>query len=695
MTTFEGETTAFAAGAVVGRYRLEVLLGRGGMAEVWRARDDVLGREVAIKTMRAAFASEEGVRERFLREARLAAGLDHPHIVPIYDVGQHGEVPYVVMPVVSGGSLAGLLQRGLPSRPRAVAWVVQIAGALDAAHAAGILHRDIKPANVLLATGERALLSDFGIARMAESATRLTATGQVIGTPDYMAPELARGEPASRSSDAYALAVLAWELLAGRPPYRGDSALSVLHQHVSAPVPQLARVRDDVPAALASAVERGLAKDPAQRPMPVQELAESLLAGLSAAEREEARDLAASAPITPRGGTQNILAAAPTIALPGGAGRPEARSENGQRRRRGRAAGLATVAVVVVGLGAWWLAGHQEKAGRSPEPSRMPSGEEQGAPIVPSLPNPESGSSADEVPPRQDGAAPASEPRAEPRGAVRPPAAFGPGSSATVRPVAGAIALRRVHEVLQRPSRPLASADFAELETVAAGLSGDAQRGELPHGLEAFARGGRALGAGDLDHARREANTVVRVFRDDPAAPPWLGLMSEALGAEAESWQLAAFYGDPAGLGPTQVPAGADGPKAVLARIVLASHHGDHGRALELGEGALGDATQAGNAWRLLALLVAQASGSGDMAAAERWFRTLVQTDAGADARVLRPLIDLVARDSREPARAAGFLRVACDGGVTELCGPGGPQRRFNDQRLPTRRRPLENRRPG
>lgn len=694
MSTSEGVAAAFVAGMEVGRYRLESLLGRGGMAEVWRARDEVLGREVAIKTMRAAFALEADVRERFLREARLAAGLDHPHIVPIYDVGQHGQVPYVVMPVVSGGSLAGLLQRGLPSRPRAVAWVIQIAGALDAAHEAGILHRDIKPANVLLGTGERALLSDFGIARLAESATRLTATGQVIGTPDYMAPELARGESASRSSDAYALAVLAWELLAGSPPYRGDTALSVLHQHVSAPVPRLTKVCEDVPPALASAVERGLAKDPAQRPMPVQELAELLLAGLPAAEREEARDLAASAPITPRSGTQNILAAAPTIALPGAAGRSGSRSPAGWER--GAKAGLLGAALVVVALGGWWFTSRAPgEVGGSPEALPAPVAAEPSGEVAPSSAEVDERALAADHPQPVGRTPTPFAGRPEPPRAVRPAGAQAPGSPGAVRPLVGALALRRVHEVLQRPSRPLGAADYVDLEAVAAGLSGDAQRGDLPRGLEAFARGGRALQAGDLDRARGEAKTVFGVFRDDPATPAWLGLMAEALEGDAEPWQLAALYGDPAGLGPSQVPAGADGPAAVLARIVLASHHGDHGRALELGEAALGEAMRSGHAWRLVALLVAQASGSGDVAAAERWFRTLLQADPGRDVRILRPLIELVARDSREPARAAGLMRLACDGGVTELCGTPGAQRRQDNQRFPARRRPLENRRPG
>jgi hypothetical protein len=265
-------------GRTLGRYRLETLLGRGGMADVWRATDTKLARTVAVKVIHATVAQDPQFAERFLREARVVASLEHPNILPVYDFGDEGGIPFLVMPHLAGGTLRDRL-RGSPA-PLAVAasWVRQLADALDAAHAAGILHRDVKPANVLLGRDDRLFLADFGIAKMVETMTGLTATGVVVGTPVYMAPEQAQGQPASPATDRYALAVVAYEILAGRPPFEGDNPLSLMHQHVSTPAPALSTKVGGLPAGLDAVLCRALSKDPAERPPTCRALADAVYA---------------------------------------------------------------------------------------------------------------------------------------------------------------------------------------------------------------------------------------------------------------------------------------------------------------------------------------------------------------------------------------------------------------------------------
>lgn len=270
--------TPTGTGRSLGRYRLDALLGRGGMAEVWRAFDTKLERAVAVKVILASFAEDEGFLSRFNQEARLVASLEHPNILPVYDFGEEGGVPFLVMPYLDGGTLKDRMD-GRPVRPSvAIEWVRQVGEALDAAHAAGVLHRDVKPANVLVGKGERLALADFGIAKMLEAVTRLTATGMVVGTPIYMAPEQAQGRPASPASDRYALAVIAYELVTGRPPFDGESALSLMHQHVSAAVPSVTESNPSLPASLDGFFARALAKEPGGRPASGRLLAEGLAA---------------------------------------------------------------------------------------------------------------------------------------------------------------------------------------------------------------------------------------------------------------------------------------------------------------------------------------------------------------------------------------------------------------------------------
>lgn len=257
-----------SAGTVLGRYRLIEKAGVGGMSEVWKAEDETLKRTVAVKVILGPVAADSTFRERFLREARLVAGLEHSNVLPVFDYGSATvdgeELSYLVMPLVAGGSLKGRVAGPVPPA-LAITWLSAIASALDHAHGKGILHRDVKPGNVLMDSQGRLLLADFGLARSAEVSSGLTSTGTVLGTPLYMAPEQATGAPLDRRADQYALAVIAFELLAGRVPFSADSPLAVLHQHVAAPPPPLSSILPGTAPAVDAVLARGLAKKPADR----------------------------------------------------------------------------------------------------------------------------------------------------------------------------------------------------------------------------------------------------------------------------------------------------------------------------------------------------------------------------------------------------------------------------------------------
>ncbi|MEU1403252.1 serine/threonine-protein kinase [Streptomyces sp. NPDC005728] len=258
------------------RYHLDEVLGRGAMGEVWRATDRTLGRAVAVKLLRTEEAADV---ERFRLEARTAGRLNHPHVVGVYDFGSHDGRLYLVMELIDGWTLAQerSLRGTLPTREAALV-AAQMAAGLSTAHGQGVVHRDIKPANVMLTTDRTAKITDFGIARFADDAAgTLTATGKIVGTADYLAPERALGRPAQPSSDVYSLGCVLYELLTGRPPFRGATSLSVVQQHVdAAPVPPTL-LRTGIPGPLADYVLGLLAKDPAHRP--TAEQAATWLAG--------------------------------------------------------------------------------------------------------------------------------------------------------------------------------------------------------------------------------------------------------------------------------------------------------------------------------------------------------------------------------------------------------------------------------
>ncbi|MCV7082520.1 serine/threonine protein kinase [Mycolicibacterium insubricum] len=263
-----------------GRYRLRGTLGTGGMGQVYRAYDTALGREVALKVLHARAATDPVFEERFRREARIAAALNEPHIVPIFDSGEIDNRLFISMPLIDGTDLGTLLREGALPPEQAVSLLEQAAAALDAAHEAGLEHRDIKPANLLITPKNFLYLIDFGIAR-APGEDQLTSTGATVGTVAYIAPErFTAAETADQRADIYSLACVFYECLTGAKPYVGQSLEEQLWGHVHLPPPEPSRVNTDVPTEFDSVIAKGMATDPAQRFQTAAELAAAARAAL-------------------------------------------------------------------------------------------------------------------------------------------------------------------------------------------------------------------------------------------------------------------------------------------------------------------------------------------------------------------------------------------------------------------------------
>jgi eukaryotic-like serine/threonine-protein kinase len=245
-----------------GRYRLEERIAGGGMGDVWRATDEVLGRTVAVKVLLPALLDEPGFAERFRGEARTMANINHPGVVDVYDYGSDEDIAYLVMEYVEGDALSTTLSRvGRLTPARTMALVAQAADALQAAHEKGIVHRDVKPGNLLVRPNGTLVLTDFGIARSA-LVGQLTVAGSVLGTASYISPEQAAGGVATPASDVYALGVVAYQCLSGRRPFEGDTPFEIAMMHVREVPPPLP---SDTPPAVRSIVEKAMAKDPPAR----------------------------------------------------------------------------------------------------------------------------------------------------------------------------------------------------------------------------------------------------------------------------------------------------------------------------------------------------------------------------------------------------------------------------------------------
>jgi serine/threonine protein kinase len=347
--------TGSRAGALAdGRYRLERVLGTGGMASVHLARDEELGRPVAIKLLSEGLSADPTFRARFVREAKLAARLSHPNVVSVFDTGEHEGRPFIVMECVQGETVAEIVQRrGRLPVDEALELARQAAAGLAHAHAAGLVHRDVKPQNLLVAGDGTLKVADFGIARAAEL-TELTEAGMVLGTAAYLAPEQAAGERVTAATDVYGLGAVVYELLTGRPPRRVESLDDLARISADEPIVPVRELRPDVSPEIEAAVMRALALRPEYRQTNAAELA---------AELEPSDSVARSDELEPE---------AETVALRAPA-----------RQRPGRRAWAVAAAVLVAALavaGALWSRAEEPPAAPPPvEPVRPGATPEQGA----------------------------------------------------------------------------------------------------------------------------------------------------------------------------------------------------------------------------------------------------------------------------------------------------------------------------
>lgn len=372
--------TATETPLIGGRYQILETLGRGGMATVHRARDTQLQRDVALKVMRPDLAEDPIFEARFVNEARNAASISHPNVVTVLDFGTDGPGPYLVMELVDGGDLARVLAADGPLPPqRAAAIAAEVATALQAAHARGIVHRDVKPGNILLAADGHPRVADFGIAR-ATGEQSLTGTGTSLGSVDYFSPEQARGEAATAASDIYALGVVLYEMLTGSRPFVGETAYAVAVARIDAAPPDPRAARRSIPKPVAAVVQRAMATDPVGRYPSAGDMAAALQTWLS-------RRTAKAAPAARA--TAAVLAAdADPATITAADSRPARPSTPRARRSRstGAAAGAAAAGAAAAGARAAAPAGVAATSSAAETDETRPIPVARVAPVVPVAP---------------------------------------------------------------------------------------------------------------------------------------------------------------------------------------------------------------------------------------------------------------------------------------------------------------------
>jgi eukaryotic-like serine/threonine-protein kinase len=308
---------------VHGKYEIKHLLGKGGMGAVFLAHDLTLEREVAIKVLPPDFSTDPQVIKRFQQEAKTAAKLDHPNIIPIYRVESEDGLNYFVMKYISGTSLEDVLDSKQPLTDDYIQRILwEAACALGHAHSRGVVHRDVKPANIMFDHDGRVMLTDFGISKALQSASGLTGTGMIIGTPHYMAPEQAKGQPVDGRADQYALGVVGYRLLAGALPFSGDSVHTILYKHIFEEAPRISALQHTAPKHLTDAIQRALAKEPPQRFPTMEDFATALWPEqpVSASGKGTPRPVirpGARGPVTADTPTEHVASShAPTTPLP-------------------------------------------------------------------------------------------------------------------------------------------------------------------------------------------------------------------------------------------------------------------------------------------------------------------------------------------------------------------------------------------
>jgi hypothetical protein len=349
-------------GAHIAGCRIESVAGRGGMGIVYRATQLSLGRPVALKLIAPEHAADSDFRDRFQRESRMAAAIDHPNVIPVYEAGEEDGRLYIVMRWVEGTDLHRELRaHGAMPAPRAARIIHQVAGALDAAHAAGLVHRDVKPANVLLGQGEHVYLTDFGLTKHVLSEAGATKSGHWVGTLDFIAPEQLRGERVDARSDVYALGCVLYYVLAGRPPFEREGDEAKLWAHLSEPPPQVSGAAPGVPAAFDDVIARALAKAPEQRFQSAGDLGRAAMAAATGGHSPAADTVVATgaaAPIEINTRTAGTMLASPERA----------------RRRTPRVLAAAAIVTLLAGAGGVGIAMRDDDRGQesaaSPQAAR-------------------------------------------------------------------------------------------------------------------------------------------------------------------------------------------------------------------------------------------------------------------------------------------------------------------------------------